>query len=170
MKRIVVAFALAVLSTAALLSAATPARADCADGAAPGVNWRRCLFDGRPLVGADLSGAMLRDSAFYRGRLDGANLTGADAYRAKFVSATAKGAKFDRARLIEADFTRADLAGASFVGADLRNARLSDANLRGGDLTDARLHGADLRQADFSGARWIDGSKICAENSIGQCN
>ncbi|HRJ60682.1 MAG TPA: pentapeptide repeat-containing protein [Azospirillaceae bacterium] len=42
--------------------------------------------------------------------------------------------------------------------------------MQGGDLTDARLHGADLRQTDFSGARWIDGRKICAEKSIGQCN
>lgn len=170
MKRIAIAFAFAALSASALLSGTSAAWADCADSAAPGVNWRRCLFDGRPLVDADLSGAMLRDAAFYRGRLDGANLSDADAYRTKFVSASAIAAKFDRARLIEADFTRADLSRASFVGADLRNARLVDVNLRGGDLTDARLHGADLRQTDFSGARWIDGRKICAEKSIGQCN
>lgn len=170
MKRTVLALASIVLSAATLLGPTSAALADCADGAAPGVNWRRCLFDGRPLVDADLSGAMLRDAAFNRGRLDGANLSDSDAYRAKFVSATAKNAKFDRARLIEADFTRADLSGASFIGADLRNARLVDVNLQGGDLTDARLHGADLRQADFSGARWVDGRKICAEKSIGQCN
>lgn len=160
--------ALLVLLTACLT--AVPAAADCTDSAGPGVNWRRCLFDGRELHDVDLTGAMLRDAAFGRARMTGANLSQTDAYRAKFISTDLKGAKFIGARLIEADFTRADLAGASFADADLRNAKLVDADLRGADLTGARLHGADLRRTDFSRARWIDGQRLCADNSIGQCN
>ena len=56
------------------------------------------------------------------------------------------------------------------VGADLRLARLFRATLRGADLTNARLGGADLNRADLSGATWTDGTRICAEGSIGRCN
>lgn len=156
----------------AVLAAFLPAVAfaECTDPAQPEVNWRRCYFDGRDLVGVDLSKAMLRDAAFTRATLDKANLGGADAYRAKFVSASLQGARFDGARLIEADFTRAELAGASFEEADLRNAKFVNAVLTRADFTGARLAGTDFRNADLSGATWVDGRRVCSEHSIGQCN
>ena len=165
MNRIVV---IAAALGAALLSAA-PALAECTDPAQPKVNWRRCYFDGRDLGGVDLSGAMLRDTTFQRAKLKVANLSEADRYRAKFVSADLPQVNFAGARLIEADFTRADLTGAVFREADLRNAKLVNAVLKGADFTGARLGGADLRHADLSGATWIDGKRVCAENSVGQC-
>lgn len=153
----------------ALLSAA-PALAGCTDPAAAEVNWRRCYLDGRDLPRADLRGAMLRDATFQRAMLEGANLANADAYRAKFVSADMKGAILDGARLIEADLTRAVLDGGTAKGADLRNAKLVGVSLVEVDLTGAQLGGADLRNADLSRAIWVDGKRVCAPNSIGQCN
>lgn len=160
---------LAAAVVLAVLSAG-PALADCTEAAQPKVNWRRCSLQGQTLTGADLSGAMLRDATFQRATLGEAKLTGADGYRAKFISVTAPGAVFDKARLIEADFTRANLTGASFREADLRNAKMVGASLARADLTGAKLSGTDLRDADLSGARWTDGTHICAESSVGQCN
>ncbi|GEO39509.1 uncharacterized protein YjbI with pentapeptide repeats [Skermanella aerolata] len=151
------------------LSAET-ALAACTEFPEPGVNWRRCYHDGRDLTGVNLEGAMLRDATFQRSAMKGANLSQVDGYRAKFVSATMTGVKFDQARLIEADLTRVDLTGASLVETDLRNAKLVNAILRDTNLTSARIDGTDFRNADLSGATWIDGSRKCAEQSIGQCN
>lgn len=148
----------------------TGAVAGCTDPAAPGVNWRRCYHDGRDLGAVDLSGAQLRDATFQRSLLDGGNLDGIDGFRAKFFSASMTGVSLNGSRLFEADLTKADLTGASLRDADLRNARLVNAILRETDLTGARLAGADLRNADLSGAIWVDGARICADGSIGQCN
>lgn len=153
----------------ALILPGVPALAACTDPAGPEVNWRRCYMDGRNLDQVRMTGAMLREATFQRSTLAKADLTGVDAYRAKFVSARLPGVVLDQARLIEADMTRADLAGASLIGADLRNAKLVNADLRGAVLTDARLTGADLRHADLTGATWVDGTRICGEGSIGQC-
>lgn len=146
------------------------ALAECTDPAQPKVNWRRCYFDGRDLSSVKLAGAMLRDATFQRATLKDADLSETDGYRAKFFSATMPGVKLDGARLIEADFTRADLSGASLKETDLRNAKLVNAILQRADFTGARLGGADLRHADLSGAIWIDGTTVCAEKSVGQCN
>ncbi|MCW2246845.1 uncharacterized protein YjbI with pentapeptide repeats [Azospirillum fermentarium] len=161
---------LCALAAAVTLAGAGTARADCADQPQAEVVWRRCTFDGRDLSGAVLDKANVRDSAFVRARLNGASLTDADGYRAKFVSADMTGVKLDRARLIEADFTRATMTGASLRDADLRNAKLTGADLSGADLTGARLSGSDFRHANVSGATWTDGKTVCGENSVGQCN
>jgi uncharacterized protein YjbI with pentapeptide repeats len=162
---------LKTLGLACLLSViGGTALADCSDFAAPGVNWRRCLQDGQDLRGVDLSGATLDDASFKRADLSGALLAGADARRAKFVSATMHDVVLDEARLIRADLTTADLTGASLRDADLTNARLFRADLSKADLTGARLSNADLLRAVLSGATWIDGKTVCADNSIGQCN
>ena len=153
-----------------LLSATGVALADCADPAQEKVNWRRCYFDGSDLKGVDLREAMLRDATFQRAQLQKADLSGADAYRAKFFSAQLGETKFDGARLIEVDFTRANLTGASLKDVDMRNAKLVNAILNNADLTGARMTGADLRNAELGGATWIDGTKICAEGSVGRCN
>lgn len=146
------------------------ARAACTDPAGPNVNWRRCYHDGRSLEGVDLTSAELRDATFQRSDLDGSDLTAADAFRAKFISASLNNVVFHGARLYQADLTRADARGSSFVDADLRLARLINADLRGVDLTGAELGGADLRNAQLTGATWVNGTRICAEGSVGQCN
>lgn len=146
------------------------ARASCTDPPAPGVNWQRCAMDGLNLREVDLKGSRLRDGSFFRADLSGSNLSGAEAYRAKFVNATLKGTVLDDAKLYEADLTKADLTGASLVGVDLRRARMFRAILRDANLTGARLTGADMTRADLSGATWTDGERVCAEGSVGRCN
>ncbi|MBF0094731.1 MAG: pentapeptide repeat-containing protein [Alphaproteobacteria bacterium] len=148
----------------------SPAGAACTDPAAPGVEWRRCYHDGRSLVGVDLTEAMLRDATFQRSDLSRVNLSGASGFRAKLISTTMAGAILDRSVFSEADFTKADLTGASLRDADVRRARFYHAILRGADLTGLRMDGADLSEADLSGATWIDGKRLCAQGSIGQCN
>lgn len=164
--------ALPVLGLAAALAAlpAGPALAGCTDPPAPGVNWQRCNFDGLDLSQVELAGARLRDGSYFRTNLEGADLSGIEGYRAKFINAQMAGADLSGADLERVDFTKADLADASFEGADLRNARLTRANLRGANLTGAQTGGADFFRADLSGATWIDGERICKDGSIGRCN
>lgn len=160
----------AVLALCVTIPVSTNAVAGCTDPASPGVNWRRCYHDGRDLTAVDLTGAQLRDATFQRSQLDRGNLSGVDGFRAKFISASMSSVDLEGARLFEADLTKADLSGASLRGADLRNAKLVNAVLREADLSGARLAGADLRNADLSGATWVNGTRICAEGSLGQCN
>lgn len=161
--------AISVLGLAWLLVGGGPALAECADVAAPGVYWRRCLQDGQDLRGVDLTGATLHDASFKRADLSDAILIGADARRAKFVSAIMRKARLDRANLVRADLTSANLTGASLVEVDLTSARLYGADLSQADLTGARLADTDLLKAVLAGATWIDGKTICAADSIGQC-
>ena len=152
-----------------LLGLATPAAAACNDAAAPGVDWRRCLLDERDLTGADLAGAVLRDASLGRARMAGAKLAGVEATQARFVSTDLTGADLSGAGLLGADFTRAVLLRARLKGADLRRAKLFRADLTGADLTGVELLGADLSYAILDGARWTDGTRICAPGSVGAC-
>jgi uncharacterized protein YjbI with pentapeptide repeats len=170
MKRRVAIILAALAPALAVFLSPDQAIALCTDPPGPGVNWQRCNFDGLELSTVDLSGARLRDASFIRTDLTGSTLTKVRSSRAKFVNAALKGVVLDGAKLYEADLTKADLSGASLVGADLRLARLYRATLRGANLTDARLRGADLSRADLSGATWTDGTRVCAEDSIGRCN
>lgn len=149
---------------------ATAHAADCTALAEPGVDWQRCYLDGRDLSRHNLSGARLRETSFQRSTLIDADLSKADAYRARFLSAAMSGANLDGGIFVEADFTRADLTGASLRDVDLRRSRFYHASLRKADLTGAKTLGADFLNADLSGARWIDGKRVCAEGSVGQCN
>lgn len=155
----------------ALLALAPVGRAaDCTQPAEPKVDWQRCYVDEKDFPGHDLTGARLRETSFQRANLEKAILVTVDAYRARFISADMKGARLDGGIFAEADFTKADLTGASLKDTDLRRAKFFRASLRGADLTGAKTLGADFLNADLSGARWIDGSRICAEGSLGQCN
>jgi uncharacterized protein YjbI with pentapeptide repeats len=162
--------ALCILGLTGLLVGVGPALAECADVAAPGVYWRRCLQDGQDLHGVDLTKATLRDASFERTDLSDAILIEADARRAKFISASLQKARLDHADLVRADFTNADLTGASLVGVDLTMARMYHADLTRADLTGARLASTDLLKAVLAGATWTDGKTVCAEDSIGQCH
>ena len=142
----------------------------CTDFARPGVIWRRCSYNDLLFHNVDLSGAVLRDSTFQRADLTGSNLTDIQGYRVKFIRALLRDVLFDRARLIEADFSHAILINASFRDSDLRFAKFVNADLRYSDFTNARFRRTDLRNANLEGATWIDGIKICAIGSIGQCN
>jgi uncharacterized protein YjbI with pentapeptide repeats len=70
---------------------------------------------------------------------------------------------------VRADLTNANLSGASLRSADLTMTKLFRTDLRGADLTGARLDGADFLKAELGGATWIDGTTICSESSVGQC-
>ncbi|WP_159716547.1 pentapeptide repeat-containing protein [Geminicoccus flavidas] len=158
---------LLLLATVVLLPSG--AEAGCADAAAPGVEWRRCMLGGEDLRGVNLAGADLRSGLFNRADLSGADLREVRADGAKFISAELTGVRMDGAELRRADFTNAVLDEASLVEADLRNARLYDAKLRRANLTGAMLDRTDLLRADLSGATWTDGATVCAEGSIGRC-
>ncbi|MCY4479983.1 MAG: pentapeptide repeat-containing protein [Rhodospirillales bacterium] len=160
-----------LIGAALLLALGLPAaQAACTDTPQPGVDWRRCLLDNRNFVDVDLAGATLREGFFARSDLTGADFSAVDGRRAKFTDAVLEDTSWAGARLIGTDFTKSDLSGASFEGADLRRARFFRADLRGVDFTGARLDGTDFLKADLSGAIWIDGNKVCAEGSSGQCN
>jgi len=152
-----------------MLLAMGPAAAACVDSAAPGVDWRRCLQDGRDLTRADLTGAVLRDTSFVRARLPGARLVQAEAPEVRFTSADLTGADLSRAVMRGADFTRAVLRDADLSGADLRQARFFRADLRGANLTGAELGGADMLGVQLDGALWVDGKRRCAAESVGTC-
>lgn len=154
---------------ALMVLTAVPASAACASLAAPRVDWRRCLMDGRDFSGADLTGAVLRDASMSRAQLTEAKLAGADADSLRLGFADLSGADLTGARLRNADLTRATLRGATLRNADLRRARLFAADLSGADLTGALLEGADLLNATLDGARWTDGQRVCAAGSTGSC-
>jgi uncharacterized protein YjbI with pentapeptide repeats len=158
-----------LLALPLLLLAVSPAVAGCTDAAAPRVDWRRCLHDGRDLQGVDLSGAVLRDASFSRASLQGVKLAGAEAPEVRFTSADMTGADLSGAVLRGADFTRTVLRGGSLARADLRQARFFRADLRGVDFQGAELAGADLSGALLEGALWVDGQRRCAADSVGAC-
>lgn len=162
--------ALVLIAVALMFPISDTAWAACSDAPEPGVDWTRCRLDGRVLSESDLSGARLRDTRFFRAEMDKTVLVEVDGYRSKFVRASMQDATLDQGLFFAADFSRADLRGASLVNADLRQARLYRADLRGADLSGALMEDADLYDAKLDGATWIDGERICRENSVGQCN
>ncbi len=100
----VLATGLLVVAAALLLKPVNPIhvgiklqRADCALGAARGINWSACDKNGALLVGADLRGAELM------------------------------GVRFRQANLRYADLRQANLSGADLSGVDLTGARLGEA-------------------------------------------
>src|SRR3546814_13386730 len=107
------------------LAPISEALAECTDPPAPGVNWRRCIFDRLEFKNADLTGAKLRDASFFRADLSGTNLAEADVFRAKFVNTVLTGASFRLADLREADMTKAHPPGANPAAPALRPPPLS---------------------------------------------
>ncbi|GHU05037.1 hypothetical protein FACS1894205_4290 [Alphaproteobacteria bacterium] len=146
------------------------AAADCTQPPGPSVDWSRCLVNGRDLSGHDFTASRLVEASFPRATLNRVILTNVNGYRAKFISASMIEAVLDGGSFPDADLTKADLSGASLKNADFRRARFFATNLARADLSGAKMERADLTGANLSGTRWIDGERICAEGSIGQCN
>ena len=121
--------------------------------------------DGVPLVGVDLSNAVLQ----------GVQLNGADLLRANFRSADIRDASFVGSQLEYTDLTTANLRNANLRRADLQNAKLEDADLYGADLGQADLTGAhlgkaDLRNTDLHGIKWREIAEIRLANVFGVKN
>ena len=77
--------------------------------------------------------------------------------------------EFRRSLFTAVTFRAADLQYAQFRGADLIEVDFSNADLRFADFSDASLVDVNFEGANLSGALWIDGNKVCAPQSIGQC-
>ena len=97
-------------------------------------------------VGADLSGADLRDADLRGADLSGANLRDANLHYAYLRDADLRGANLHYADLRDAYLRGADLRGADLSGANLRGANLRGADLHGADLRDAYLHGDKIKR------------------------
>jgi uncharacterized protein YjbI with pentapeptide repeats len=91
------------------------------------------------LVGADLSGADLREANLAGATLSEANLAGATLSEANLAGAT-----LSKANLAGATLSKANVAGAYIVEADLVGADLSEANLAGATLSKTNFAGATL--------------------------
>ncbi|MBN2735133.1 MAG: pentapeptide repeat-containing protein [Methanomicrobiaceae archaeon] len=96
--------------------------------------------------------------------LEGADLSGINAYKAILAGADMRNADLHGAKFTLADLTGADLSGADLIGTKLDYSVLRGANLKDADLSYADLRGADLTNADLTGAviegadlRWIKG-------------
>ena len=85
---------LALLATGFLFS--PPALAACTDTPAPGVDWQRCYLDKRHFQNVNLSDSNLRSAFFAHSDFTGANMTGVDARRAKFVTTILKIREFPK--------------------------------------------------------------------------
>jgi uncharacterized protein YjbI with pentapeptide repeats len=111
------------------------------------------------LAGADLSGAnlyraQLPDANLYKANLQRAILNGVDLTNANLVLAVLQGTQLVQARLDGADLALANLANSrltlsSLVGAKLEGATLREANLSAAVLDDSHLSHADLRGASL---------------------
>jgi uncharacterized protein YjbI with pentapeptide repeats len=149
--------------------APTPAQAACTDPPQPGVDWRQCNFDRFELSNINLTGAKLDRASFNRAVMQETKFADLDGARTRFINTDLRNTTFEGASLRYADFTEADLRGATLARSDLADARFVSADLRGADLTGARIRDADFFRANLSGATWVDGTRVCAENSISFC-
>ncbi len=134
------------------------AEVDCDAAPVPGINWKNCRLDVLHAVGADLTGAIMKNAHLASAKLSRARMQFAD---------------LSYADLNGSDLSQAELMDAHLVGADLTRANLSLADLRGANLAYAKLVGAKIKSANLAGARldkaiWVD-KRICGENSVGVC-
>lgn len=106
------------------------------------------------LIGADLSGVILR-----RADLREANLTEADLSHAILIDADCRGVNLSRANLSSSQLVQADLRRAILDEAILEAADCSRANFNKAMLSQARLNHANFSGADLSGT---DLSYVCA--------
>ncbi len=108
---------------------------------------------GANLSGANLYRANLRWANLYRANLEEANLRWADL----------EGANLEEANLSGADLRWANLRGANLYRANLSRADLSRADLRGANLSGANLEGANLYRADLRGVSGVNDYIKCIQ-------
>jgi uncharacterized protein YjbI with pentapeptide repeats len=123
------------------LPASSPLRIEC-DLAR--MDLRRVRLRGLVLPNADLGYCAMQ----------GADLTGADLFRARGIEVQWEGACLSKAKLGEARLKKAYCAGANFQGAWLGAAMLKEADLRNADFRGASLPSAHLEQAQLAGANF----------------
>lgn len=109
-----------------------------------------------PFIGADLTGAILRDADLTDAVLSGANLTGANLY----------GANLTRTELLYANLTDADLSSANLTDAKLFDADLTDARVRRSNLNETNLPLADLTDANLASSN-LTGANFYDSNLTG---
>lgn len=131
---------------------------NCADSAAPGVNWRNCVLLDLDVGAASLAGANMNSAILRHAKLTATNLVESDLRYADL-----RGADLSYAQL-----NLALVQGANLRDCDLSQADLTAADLRHTDLTGSRLTGANLTAARLGGAIWIDG-RTCSLDSVGSC-
>jgi uncharacterized protein YjbI with pentapeptide repeats len=130
-----------------------------------GKHLNQSAFDGADLSRANLQGSTTKadqESVKQSASFTQTNFTGANLKYVQFASSDFTGAKFDHADLESATLAWSKCIGASFKGADLTRTDLSHANctkaiFTGAVFTGTVAEGADFTGADFQGA---DLSKI----------
>ena len=118
-----------------------------------------CRMDGAVLVGADLSGAKLRNAHFNKANLSKAYLHGADLFCADFSEANLEetclqraflfGSNMRKAHLIKANLRWADISMSCFEKANLEKADLCWAYIAGAKITDAILKGVIINSTEI---------------------
>jgi uncharacterized protein YjbI with pentapeptide repeats len=104
-----------------------------------------------PDIHPDLGGANLIGADLFKANLSGANLFRAYLGEANLIGANLFKADVSGANLIGANLSKANLSGANFIWANLIWANLSGANLSGANLAGATIVETDLTGADLSG-------------------
>lgn len=133
-------------------------------------NLNGSLFDNALLVGANLSGASLRQVDFENADLTGAqlvdaDLTGANLQNASIISADLTRARFEsadisRTNFADANLNRSNLSGsfgqeASFARTFIGQAKLVEAQMRGADFSNAYIIDSDFSRSDLSEALFV---------------
>ena len=116
----------------------------------------------------DLAGANLQGADLWRAACEKTNLSGSDLRRARLTGAWLKRCQLDEADLGGADLSSARLQRSSLRSASLIECNLDRALLDGADLTGAELRGASLKWARFdSDTLWPDGFEHGACGAVG---
>jgi uncharacterized protein YjbI with pentapeptide repeats len=118
---------------------------------------------------SDVSNSYLSGINISNGNLSNANFSGSDLSKSIDNEGNDLKSNLSNTILNSANFSESDLESVNLTNSDLTNANFSNTNLFEADLTGAIINGTNFENADLSGATWIDG-RICAEDSIGQCN
>jgi len=117
---------------------------------AESVNWSDCHLNGANLQGADL----------FRANLDNTWLEHANLRHADISMANLQDVKLSYANLSEGKFMTSDLRGANLHGTICHNSKLAHSNLGRAILMGTDLRGTDLTRVNLQGARFIRYAKF----------
>ena len=152
------------------------ARSAVFDGANLGAlkSGSKAVFSGSYFIGTDLNRSHLDNAVFHRCSFTGADLSGAVLRESDFTQAYMVGCNlgsirsarlviFDRANLDGADLKNSSFPASSFAYANLSHACLNTTQVKDCDFTCASLTKADLRGADFRGAKLYFANMLYAD-------